>query len=234
MPHSTQMPLAVTALPAATMPLVEAPPVVDLTVLQDAQNPVGGMEASWGLGDTADPDLVFQVYGRAAGRFNEEVAFDSWTDCEVLSRVWEDEDSAGCCGLNGACMFRQVMDLKFWDVLQETKVKIVRGLNDRRHDAEQGRPWPGPYVHGFRCKAGRHRSLSCAALVRACCQLHGFVVNIRLLTTAECGCPFNCKKLRHLRLARHEAKAMQMKWFADGEAALVVAQRYWQYAHEFA
>ena len=74
----------------------------------------------------SEPDFIFEVWGRKARQFNDDILCESWTNCELLSRTFEDENAAECCGLNGSCLLRVAMDDRFWEVLQDAKVKILR------------------------------------------------------------------------------------------------------------
>ena len=204
---------------------IPKPEVVDLTV-PEAGLPHGLSTILWGFGVEKDADIVFEVWGWKTNHPNAHLGCDSWSDCERLSRKWEDENTADCSGCNGGCLFRAVMEPAFWEILQDAKVQIVRGLQERFKKPSPS--WKRPYKHGFRCKHGRHRSLAVAHLLRMCFVLGGnFLIWIKTLTTTPCGCPCNCKKIK--RWANKDE--LRERWELDGRTACMVARRYWAYAH---
>jgi hypothetical protein len=79
-------------------------------------------------------------------------------------------------------------------------------------------------LYGFRCKAGRHRSVAMERIAQHCMTLDGHDVRtIHHDSCAEgrplCGCPAECN------IATPEQAAI---WKEDGEAALLVAYRIWK------
>ena len=83
--------------------------------------------------------------------------------------------------------------------------------------------------HGMQCRHGRHRSLGMSNLGKHCLEtLHGLTVNIELLSTAPCGCPSSCKKLRHDRsLSWPRKQELQNRWSEEGIAAFETALQLW-------
>ena len=80
------------------------------------------------------------------------------------------------------------------------------------------------YYHGIDCEHGRHRSLGIANLAKHCLEkIHDLKVNIHILSTVECGCPDNCKKLWN----RPDYQQLRVQQFKDGLTAFRVAERLW-------
>ena len=90
--------------------------------------------------ECSDPDFIFEVWGRAAFKFEHEITTEAWTDCEPLERTWEDENAAGCCGLNGSCLFRIAMDPSFFAILQDAKEQIRRSMQNQQRSSRRRRP----------------------------------------------------------------------------------------------
>jgi len=89
-------------------------------------------------------------------------------------------------------------------------------------------------VLGFRCKAGRHRSVAIATLVQQFLEPEGIKANVELLHTEECGCPTQCSNIaRGIKRVRtaERPEDLQQRWADDGHAAILYGRRIWMWEH---
>ena len=184
------------------------------------------IRACWGHENWHDPDVIFEVYGQfGAGLEQLQHEPHFCTNCmHFKARDWNDTKNHQCCGDNGFVMFQMSLDPYAWHVLHDVKVKV----NDWM---EQPIPRGKPLRHGLFCAHGRHRSVASANLARFCLESEGLKVNIELFTTAKCGCPYACKKLKHLKNTdSYQKEAIAKTWMADGCVAVQNALRIWHHS----
>ena len=92
------------------------------------------------------------------------------------------------------------------------------------------------YVHGLRCKSGRHRGVAEGELLRHAMLAAGFDVELEHLHCAyentglrpPCGCPENCTVLEQKKyLSQQQKDDLAIEWRMDRDAALMLAERMW-------
>ena len=125
----------------------------------------------------------------------------SWTDVEFLHDPhWARPEIVRCCGNNGAICIGLVNLPAFRGALAQVKRQIEDGM--RVHDFGAG-----PYIHWFRCKRGRHRSVGMANLVgfalqeceRIDCDIQHLDMNENS-PRPPCGCPDACRYIANMDL----------------------------------
>jgi hypothetical protein len=163
-----------------------------------------------------EKQVVFHTWGRDSWRVhNVHQCVDGWLDCENLREEgWSDPSTWRCGGLNGRIIMNTVLCAGFRNALYRAKRQLSELLVRPSRSVS----------YGFRCKAGRHRSVAMERITQHCLTLDGYNVGtIHHDSCAEgrplCGCPGRCN------IATQEQAAT---WKEDGEAALLIAYRIWK------
>lgn len=183
------------------------------------------IEPGTDAGEDDEPDYV--IYTFAKGK-EEPPDIDVLIDCEVIRSNSNDKETWGCCGLNGSIM----LEIATHPTTPELLVQIYDGIMKFSKDQKV------PIVIGFRCKAGRHRSVAMATLLTdALIAVHDGAEplvryhHIEEKNRPHCGCPDDCVNITNGRVKFYFPAAPQDAvrnfWMQNGDAALAVFRRLW-------
>ena len=207
--------------------------IVDLEAEQPQQAAKNHQSPFLLEGLDGEPDVVIATYGREKPNCEyHEAHLMSYTCCEMDRFKGGDRDGKNwkhahlldsksvnrCCGENGRILLLTALHEK--TPLYFRHVKKV--LRDNQY-ARGGRK--KPYVHGLRCKSGRHRAMAEGVLVSHAMNAAGIRTHLYHLDTNDesdrppCGCPDRCQ---------FTPTSVLNQYAADREAALMVAQQLWQ------
>ena len=178
-------------------------------------------------------DYELFSFGRKDTNFTPP-ACDVLLDCECLRSSSSDRESWACCGLNGAILHEISGHERMPDII----LKAVRGIRRLREEGAT------PIKIGFRCYAGRHRSVAVLTLVSEALEIMGVDGSPGIVSYAHlgepdrpfCGCPDNCvnvepdsKNWDKVSKAHPawDVESLRLYWQQHGEAALFHFRRLW-------
>ena len=189
--------------------------------------------------------IVFLTFGRnGPDRKQRESEMGNITCCEFGGRYTGDRDNKrsrltsllddkainACSGHNGRILLLTAMHPETPRIFRIVKEAVMRATHPEM-EAYKG----CKYVHGLRCRSGRHRGPAEGELLAHAARSHGFIVDLYHLDCDEhtsrkpCGCPLACEVLTRSRWISEDAKsAVARSWAADGDVALSIAERIWE------
>ena len=170
------------------------------------------------------PDYVIYTFARGK---EEPPQLDVLIDAEVIRSNSNDKETWGCCGLNGSILLEIATHPQTPELLSQ--------IYDGMMTLDAGKK---PITIGFRCKAGRHRSVAMATLMTdALISIHHGAEpvvryhHIEQKNRPHCGCPDDCVNIVNGRVQFYfpgvPGDAVRNFWLQNGDAALVVFRRLW-------